>query len=390
MARFFLPAGAFLFFIHLLGTNKLNAQSPTNLLLNGGFEDVNTCEEYGAECGVEGWFYLQNVKAQMLSNDGAIPALGSNSFGISTQWTGYEGFSPVIGTALPCALRAQEEYTFTGIISAQLNPKLLLEPGVALGEKYYVPRRPFAKDIVPVSLGELTQIPNSNYYTFRYRFIATGKERYLTFGIYVKEDTTTKRLVNKKETVTLVFDDFKLTPTHASETACADFLSNKEKIYRYNWRHKDMDYTLYGKGQIPFTINQADSNNITGYIVPQPKVADTLLLGDVFFDFNKAVLQPAALSMLEDFFAQQTTATIDSIYIEGHTDSIGSNSQNLQLSQQRSTAVKEWLLTRQIAEEKNILLKAWGKEKPVADNSTPEGRSKNRRVEMYIFYRNDE
>ncbi len=387
MSRLFLLGGSFLFLLLLSGANTLVAQLPVNLLLNGGFEDVNTCEEYGAECGVEGWFYLQDVKAQMLANDGAIPALGGNSFGISTQWTGYEAFTPVIGTVLPCALRAQEEYTFTGILSAQLNPKLLLEPGVALGEKYYVPRRSFAKEIQPVQIGELTQIPNSNFFTFQYSFIATGKERYLTFGIYVKEDTANKRLVNRKETITLVFDDFRLNPAHVSEAACADFLNNKEKIYRYNWRHKDMDYTLFGKGEIPVVMNRVDSSYITRHIVPQTKEADTLLLGDVFFDFNEALLKPVALSMLEDFFTPAKAATIDSICIEGHTDSIGSNNQNLQLSQQRCTAVKDWLLAKKILKEDKVSLKAWGKEKPVADNTTPEGRSKNRRVEMYIFYR---
>src|SRR6186997_2174121 len=77
----------------------------SNLLLNGSFEDINTCTEYKAECGVEGWFYLRDVKAQMIPNDAGESKLGSNSFGIYITWKGFKDFSPLIGTILPCGLQ---------------------------------------------------------------------------------------------------------------------------------------------------------------------------------------------------------------------------------------------------------------------------------------------
>ena len=73
----------------------------TNLLLNGDFEEINTCTEYSAECGVEGWFYLRDVKVQMLGNETNTNRLGSNSFGVFFNWLGYTGFAPVIGAILP-------------------------------------------------------------------------------------------------------------------------------------------------------------------------------------------------------------------------------------------------------------------------------------------------
>ena len=118
------------------------AHAQTNLLLNGGFEDINTCTEYKAECGVEAWFYLKDVKAQMLLNENNISLLGANSFGIFYNWTGYENFTPVIGTILPCGLQKNKRYTFKGIMTARLNPKLILKPAICLGEKFYVPGRP--------------------------------------------------------------------------------------------------------------------------------------------------------------------------------------------------------------------------------------------------------
>src|SRR6187431_2762285 len=77
----------------------------TNLLLNGGFEDVNTCTEYNSECGVEAWFYLRDVKAQMINNEPTEKLLGTNSFGIFYNWIGYADFNPIIGTILPCGLQ---------------------------------------------------------------------------------------------------------------------------------------------------------------------------------------------------------------------------------------------------------------------------------------------
>ena len=142
----------------LLQLNSTHAQ--INLLLNGGFEDVNTCTEYNSECGVEGWFYLKEVKAQMLSNESDTSMVGSNSFGIFFNWLGFTGFSPVIGTIIPCGLQKNNRYTFKGIISAKLNPRLILKAGVCTGEKFYVPNRAFSKTMKPDSIVSMKAVPN--------------------------------------------------------------------------------------------------------------------------------------------------------------------------------------------------------------------------------------
>jgi outer membrane protein OmpA-like peptidoglycan-associated protein len=72
--------------------------------------------------------------------------------------------------------------------------------------------------------------------------------------------------------------------------------------------------------------------------------------------------------------------TVDVI---GHTDSVGSASYNQQLSQRRARSVAEYLASQQIMPER-LLVAGRGESQPVASNSTPEGRSKNRRVEIQI------
>ena len=368
------------------------AEAQTNLLLNGGFEDVNTCTEYNAECGVEGWFYLKDVKAQMLENETNTSRLGSNSFGIFYNWLGYTDFTPVIGAILPCGLQKDNRYTFKGIISAKLNPKLILKAGICVGEKFYVPKRFFSKNMQPERIESIKKIPNTNFFEFEYSFIATGKEKYLTFGTYIQEDTVgAKKKLIGTQTVSLVLDNFQLIPANEKETPCPDFILNKEDIYKYNFRHKEMDYSLFGRGELAIVFTNEDSNSITQIKEPPPPPIpplkpDTLKLGDVFFDFNKAKLKPEALKMLETFFIKKNTlSSIDSMYVEGHTDSIGSNSRNLELSFQRCESIRQWLLQNNIANSSSIQVHPFGRSKPIASNSTPQGRAMNRRVEMIVF-----
>ncbi|MDZ4795910.1 MAG: OmpA family protein [Bacteroidota bacterium] len=371
----------------LLYLNSSDAQ--TNLLLNGGFEDVNTCTEYKAECGVEGWFYLKEVKAQMLGKEEDSTRLGSNSFGIYYNWLGYSGFTPVIGTILPCSLQKGNRYSFKGILSALLNPKLILTAGICLGEKFYVPGRPYAKSMRPDSIVSIKPVPNTNFYSFEYSFVANGTEKYLTFGTFVQEDIVGgKKKLTGTQTVSLVLDNFQLIPENEKEIPCAGFMLNKEIIYNYNFRHKEMDYSLYGKGELAITFTQTDSIYITTIKEPAPALAkpDTLKLGDVFFDFNKANLKTGALSMLETFFHNKDSARpIVSIYIEGHTDSIGTENRNLELSLQRCETVRQWLLQNNIVVTSSVEVHPFGKSKPIANNGTPRGRAMNRRVELIVF-----
>jgi outer membrane protein OmpA-like peptidoglycan-associated protein len=74
--------------------------------------------------------------------------------------------------------------------------------------------------------------------------------------------------------------------------------------------------------------------------------------------------------------------------IEGYTDNSGRQEKNLQLSQQRALAVKNYLIQKGIAEY-HLTATGLGQEHPIADNSTPAGRAINRRVELKISQGND-
>ncbi len=72
------------------------------------------------------------------------------------------------------------------------------------------------------------------------------------------------------------------------------------------------------------------------------------------------------------------------IRIIGHTDSSGDANKNIVLSQQRAEAVKNYLISKNIAAE-NLSVDGLGSTQPIADNLTAEGRKKNRRIEFEVL-----
>ncbi|MEO7311133.1 MAG: OmpA family protein [Chitinophagaceae bacterium] len=375
------------------------AFSQRNMLLNGDFEDINTCAEYHSECGVEAWFYMSAIKVELSHANNNDTLLGNNTLTVFYNWSGSNAFYPVIGTLLPCLLQKDRHYTFTGVFNATFNNRLKLRPGLTLGSHFYVPRRPFSQNLVPDSILLIDQVPGRDLYHFEYRFTATGEEKYLTFGTFIGADTLNGPLFDRgqRQTISLTVDHFQLVSDEPNEVACADYKIYKQNIYAYDFRHKDMDYTLYGKGELPIKKVDTGTGSVTRIeipVVPPPTsvkaITDTILLGDVLFDFNEARIKPGAIDILKKIFTQKLLGkarpSIDSIYVEGHTDAIGSDAQNLQLSRRRSEAVKEWLLIEGILPADKIAIHPFGKSRPKSNNSTPQGRALNRRVEVIIFH----
>ncbi len=111
------------------------------------------------------------------------------------------------------------------------------------------------------------------------------------------------------------------------------------------------------------------------------------MVGDALFDFDKANLRSDAEETLAAAAPEIGKLGGKPARIEGHTDAIGSDSYNMQLSKARATAVRDWLATHDIVPAATPI-KGYGKTMPVAPNTTsdgkdnPAGRQKNRRVEV--------
>jgi len=108
-----------------------------------------------------------------------------------------------------------------------------------------------------------------------------------------------------------------------------------------------------------------------------------LTLGDVLFETGKADLRPGALRNLYPLVTFLQKYPENRALIEGHTDSVGSEAYNLDLSQRRADAVRNFLLQNGV-NAAQITTRGYGKASPVASNDTVEGRQQNRRVELII------
>jgi outer membrane protein OmpA-like peptidoglycan-associated protein len=114
------------------------------------------------------------------------------------------------------------------------------------------------------------------------------------------------------------------------------------------------------------------------------------LSADVLFDFDKADIKPEAEKSLEKVVTVLNANPGASVTIEGHTDAKGADTYNQTLSEQRAASVKQWLVSHSKLNGASIATKGWGESKPVAHDTKPdgsddpEGRAKNRRVEIIV------
>lgn len=107
------------------------------------------------------------------------------------------------------------------------------------------------------------------------------------------------------------------------------------------------------------------------------------LSGSVIFASGKSALLPSAQNQLNQVYDALVTKKERKIIVEGHTDSQGSSSSNLVLSQQRADAVRSFIISRGYPADL-IQAQGIGEDRPVADNATAEGRANNRRVEIIV------
>lgn len=106
-------------------------------------------------------------------------------------------------------------------------------------------------------------------------------------------------------------------------------------------------------------------------------------INDIYFGFNKYDLTAESKSVLDQLIEFLMENPGINIQIQGHTDNIGNDADNLKLSENRARSVYNYLILKGIL-TKRLMYKGFGKTMPVADNDTEEGRAKNRRTVFVI------
>ena len=104
----------------------------------------------------------------------------------------------------------------------------------------------------------------------------------------------------------------------------------------------------------------------------------------LLFDVNKAALRSEAVANLNKLSAILNKYEDTNILIEGHTDATGTDEHNLELSRQRAQSVANQLASLKVNPTRFTIM-GYGESQPIASNDTPEGKQKNRRVDLAIM-----
>lgn len=142
-------------------------------------------------------------------------------------------------------------------------------------------------------------------------------------------------------------------------------------------------YLFYSEN---FSLKNHDPTKSFTLEIPLSKirVGNSIVLNNVFFDSNKYELKSTSkteLNKLATFLIQNPKLIVE---ISGHTDDVGTDSNNLTLSSNRAKSVVAYL-AKMGAPIDNISAKGYGETQPIADNKTEAGRAKNRRTEFRIL-----
>ncbi len=104
----------------------------------------------------------------------------------------------------------------------------------------------------------------------------------------------------------------------------------------------------------------------------------------ITFDFGQAGVKPQFYNVLNNLANTLNQYPETRIQIAGHTDNVGSDAANLQLSQQRANSVRTYLASTGVAAQRMQAV-GYGESRPIADNSSDYGRAQNRRVELTLI-----
>lgn len=163
------------------------------------------------------------------------------------------------------------------------------------------------------------------------------------------------------------------------------FIALKPSV-EYKLQLEKPGYLLYS--DLISIEKEALNNKVVHIATLEPLVINKqLVLENVLFETGESVIQPssfAELNNLAGFLSQNQQYSIE---ISGHTDAVGSDKENLVLSEERAQAVGLFLQHKGIAANR-ITTKGYGAAKAVADNETEEGRKQNRRTEIKIIDKN--
>ena len=211
---------------------------------------------------------------------------------------------------------------------------------------------------------------------------------------YQIEADGTGQYIDEKNNIKIVIDEKGSTYTNNNIT----IENNVDGSGTYSDTDKDLLIENDGKGKAVITLKGKTTEveakpfeRIEKFpklkmVPPIPSIeANSLLItldSGILFDVDKYDIRPEAAEVLKNLAVVLKEADIKAFEIDGHTDSDASDEHNQVLSENRANSVKNFLAAQGLTAE--ISTNGYGESRPIATNDTPEGKQKNRRVEIII------
>lgn len=342
-------------------------QYAQNIVANSDFSDVNTCAEQNARCAPEAW---------LLASPN-LPVHKNGVVGITVLNTGKSNVRQYLETELLMEMEDGKEYEVSILLRAD---ECVIN---TIGVK-------FQNDFVCLGDDDLIQEPDIDFESqlnsigkrkqrkwmeLNFTYKARGGERFILIGCFSSDKEQQRDF--KKDPLPFknyyyFFDQVEVKPKHI-DTLSTESESVKKHLYSFDYRHSMCSYKAYQKPK------EIISDSIE--VVERTPRVERIVLGDVLFDFNSSSLKPEATDEILSKMSIIDTDTLSKIEIYGYTDNVGNDEYNNKLSKDRADAVKQLLIENGFKAE-IINSNGMGSEKPIADNRTEEGRSKNRRIEI--------
>lgn len=351
----------------------IRAQS---LIANSQLDDDNICVEYNARCAPEAWWEANFGPTHYIK--------GAKGGKVGIKLSNNPNMRTVMVTQLLCPLMAGQEYKVT--IDLNLRGSSFYPFGLWLSEADLTEH--FRVDTVVATLvltekNALGKIKKMDWVPFEGQFQARGGETFLYVGMM---GPPTK---DRRDWYFVAYiDNITLTPVGDSYPLCDEATATQTRLYARDRRHGSVpeEYVPIEQAPVPEELEPVEEVEEEPELLAVPTVRqpDTLLLSGVCFDFNKSTLNAHYAAITDSLVEKIMARHPQKILINGHTDNIGTDEFNLNLSLARAHTAASVLVGKGFPAEK-IVCEGKGESLPVANNDTETGRAANRRIEFVLW-----
>lgn len=352
-------------------------------MANSGLEDLNKCREFEILCEPEAWFYLPAYIEEPQGNDSnKYEVIAFANLKSKTRAGNY------FYTKMLCPLYEGKQYQFSIWIATPKNEFDHLDV-------YFTYLEPIHQNSLNIITTPSFSITNehaeSNYRRwtkYNATYTANGAEKFLIIGNFSNNIINNEKLKanNKEGEILYAIDNITFFPLDRSEQMCNEYYANMRQLYDQNYRHPaklnlspPLDTTLLLSFNNNFSSRAVSTSNKTSV-----NKTDTLIIPDILFSYNSSKINPEFIPKLQSLITNIRIRHFTSIEVVGHTDNIGNETFNKNLSLQRANAIKKFIIDQMHLPKEMIEAQGLGKTMPIATNETNEGRKKNRRVEIIL------